>query len=113
MTLLPSESLDFARNHLTQYWDSDFFPKAYEFDGLWAQWDQVRTHLSTTPMDELEVVLPRVMAVPKPDGGYRIVHQLDPLNAIAFTAMAHQVAPAVEAARHCRLKESLALIDSP
>jgi hypothetical protein len=99
MTLLPAEAIDFARNHLTQFWDSDFFPKAYEFQSLWAQWDQVRTHLSTTPIDELEVVLPRIMAAPKPDGGYRIVHQLDPLNAIAYTAMAHHVVTSVEAAR--------------
>src|SRR5689334_10876050 len=99
MTSIPAEALDFARNHLTHFWDSDFFPKAYEFDALWAQWEQVRAYLSSTPIDELEVVLPRIMAAPKPDGGYRIVHQLDPLNAIAYTAMAYHVSAAVEAAR--------------
>ena len=99
MTLIPRTSLDFAKIHLTQFWDSDFFPKAYEFDSLWGQWDQVREYLSQTPIGELEVLLPRKMAAPKPDGGYRIVHQLDPLNAIAYTAMAHHVAVSVEAAR--------------
>jgi hypothetical protein len=99
MTLLSVESLDFAKQHLTSFWDSDFFPKAYEFDSLWAQWAQVKEHLATTPMDELDVVLPRIMAAPKPDGGYRLVHQLDPLNAIAYTAMAYHITPSIEAAR--------------
>lgn len=99
MARLTLQSLDFARAHLTAYWDSDFFPKAFEFPALWSQWGQIRELLSQTNIRDLEVRLPRLMAAPKPDGTYRVVHQLDPLNAITYTAMAFMVGDAVERAR--------------
>jgi reverse transcriptase-like protein len=99
MANLSPESVEFARQHLSAYWDSDFFPRAFEFAALWAQWPQVRDYLTTTPVADLEVVLPRIMVAPKAEGGYRVVHQLDPVNAVAYAAMAHQIAQAVENAR--------------
>jgi hypothetical protein len=39
------------------------------------------------------------MAAPKPDGTFRVVHQIDPLNAISFTAMACMVGDAIEESR--------------
>src|SRR5207249_7884136 len=99
MSQLSPESLEFARQHLSVYWDSDFFPKAFEFAALWGQWGQVRDYLARTPIRDLEVVLPRMMPAPKPDGGYRIVHQLDPLNVLAYPAMAYEIAQAVERGR--------------
>jgi hypothetical protein len=96
---LTAESLDFARAHLEAYWDSDFFPKSFEFHALWRQWNLVRDQLSQTDIADLEVVLPRIMAAPKPDCTYRVVHQLDPLNAVAYTAMSFMIAEAVERAR--------------
>src|SRR5262249_55675289 len=44
-------------------------------------------------------VRPRLMTAPKPGAGYRVVHQLDPLASLIYTAMAVKVAPALEAAR--------------
>src|ERR1700741_1180742 len=99
MARLTLESLDFARAHLSAYWDSDFFPKAFEFYALWSQWEEVRANLSTSEIDDFQVVLPRLMAVPKPDGTFRVVHQLDPLNAIAFTAMAEMISEPIERSR--------------
>src|SRR3712207_232787 len=99
MTLLSADSVDFARRHVDAYWDSDFFPKAFEFHALWPHWDEVRAYLTSTPIRELEVVPPRTMAAPKPGGSYRIVHQLDPLNTLAYTAMAFMVAEDVERLR--------------
>jgi hypothetical protein len=55
--------------------------------------------MASTNIQDLEVVLPRIMPAPKPDGGFRIVHQLDPLNVLAYTAMTFEVANAIEAAR--------------
>jgi hypothetical protein len=99
MTTLSAEAVDFARNHIIHYWDSDFFPKLFEFQCLWAYWDEVREYLTTTDIEDIEVTIPRLMAVPKANGGFRVVHQLDPLNAIVYTAMAYMVAESVELAR--------------
>jgi len=99
MARLTRESLNFARAHLSAYWDSDFFPKAFEFYALWSQWDQVRDYLSQIDIGDIQVTLPRLMAAPKPDGTFRVVHQLDPLNAVAYTAMSYMVSRVVENAR--------------
>jgi len=99
MTILTEQSLEFAREHIGKYYDSDFFPKAIEFDALWHQWDEVKKDLRSKNVGKLWVTSPRAMTIPKPKGGFRVVHQLEPLDAVAYTALACGVAKAVEAAR--------------
>ncbi len=99
MTRLTEESLDFAKAHIEGFYDSDFFPKLSEYEALWSQWSEVRTFLSATNVEKLSNNPPRSMAAPKARGGYRIVHQLEPLDAIVYTALAHLVADNVENAR--------------
>ena len=46
MTILTDQSLEFAREHIQKFYDSDFFPKPVEFEALWHQWEAVSyTHL--------------------------------------------------------------------
>ena len=94
--LLTDESLDFARRHLTSYYDTDFFPKPFEFSAIWHKWDE----LKSLPRKELLALVPPI-SIPwkKSKGGYRIVHQLDPLDAIVYTAATYSVAEQVEKAR--------------
>lgn len=99
MTLLKDEALEFARLHITKFYDSDFFPKPREFDALWHSWDSVKKELSTKNVEKLWVTPPRVFPAPKPSGDFRVVHQLEPLDAIVYTALAYEIADAVEAAR--------------
>ena len=99
MTRLTPDAVDFARNHVQAFWDSDFFPKAFEFYALWQNWGDVRDYLTSTDIADMEVVPPRTIPAPKPGGSYRVVHQLDPVNTLAYTAMAFMVGPAVESAR--------------
>jgi hypothetical protein len=99
VTILTEQSLEFAREHISKYYDSDFFPKAIEFDALWHQWDEVKKDLMAKNVGKLWVTSPRAMTIAKPKGGFRVVHQLEPLDAIAYTALACEVATAVEAAR--------------
>lgn len=99
MTILTDASLDFARAHIEAYYDSDFFPKRDEFVALWACWDDVKKHLGSMHVEKLHLEPPRTMPASKASGGYRIVHQLEPLNSMVYTALAHSVATTVEQSR--------------
>jgi hypothetical protein len=95
---LTDTDLEFARAHLSNYYASDFLPDPGELHALWARWDDVVAYHRSKPIAEMGS-LAREFAAPKANGGYRIVHQLDPLDAVTYTALAHQIAPFLERAR--------------
>jgi len=99
MGVLSQAAVEFARKHVTRYWDSDFFPKPFEFFALWANWPDVVAHLTSRDVNELSVKTPKVIVAPKPSGSFRVVHQLDPLDTLVYTALAVTIAPAVEKKR--------------
>lgn len=99
MTILTDQSLEFAREHIHKYYDSDFYPKPVEFDALWHQWEDVKKELLSKNVGKLWVTPPRAMTIAKPKAGFRVVHQLEPLDAVVYTALGCHVAMAVEAAR--------------
>ena len=99
MTILTEVSLEFAKEHIHKYYDSDFFPKPIEFEALWNQWEEVKKELLSKNVAKLWVTPPRTMTIAKPKGGFRVVHQLEPLDAIVYTALSCEVAEAIEAAR--------------
>ena len=99
MSILSTGALEFARQHIDKFYDSDFFPKATEYTAIWHKWDEVVKELTSKNVGKLWVTAPRVMAAPKPRAGYRVVHQLEPLDAIVYTALSAEVAADIEAAR--------------
>lgn len=99
MARLSRESLEFAKNHIIKFYDSDFFPKPFEYDALWANWDEVVTHLTCNEIDGYPIEQPRVFGAPKPNGTFRIVHQLDPINTLIYTSIAFLISEKIEAAR--------------
>lgn len=99
MAILTEQSLDFAREHITKYYDSDFFPKPPEFEALWHQWNDVKAELMSKNIGKLWITPPRAMTIPKPKAGFRVVHQLEPVDAVVYTALACEVAESVEDAR--------------
>jgi hypothetical protein len=99
MAIISETALDFARDHITKYYDSDFFPKPIEFEALWHQWPEVKAELKSKNVGKLWVTPPRALTIAKPKGGFRVVHQLEPLDAVVYTALACEVAASVEAAR--------------
>lgn len=96
---LTVEAVEFAKKHISKYCDSDFYPRSNTFEYLWKVWDEVKRYLINTEISEFETTIPKVFAAPKSKGGFRIVHQLDPLNAIIYTALAFLIAEKVEQAR--------------
>jgi hypothetical protein len=99
MAILSEAALEFAKEHIERYYDSDFFPKPAEFEALWHQWDEVKKELLSKNVSKLWVTPPRAMTIAKPKGGFRVVHQLEPLDAVVYTALAYEAAPSIEAAR--------------
>ncbi|MEZ0233086.1 MAG: RNA-directed DNA polymerase [Methylophilaceae bacterium] len=102
--LLSDEALDFARRHLTKYYDTDFFPKPFEFQAIWYKWDE----LKKLPRKDLMVKCsPITIPWKKARGGFRIVHQLHPLDAIVYTAMVYSVAKDIENKRREQNSEAV------
>lgn len=99
MSILTNESLEFARKHISKFYDSDFFPRAFEFEAIWHSWEDVKKDLTSKNVGKNFVTTPRTLTSVKPRGGYRVVQQLDPLDSIIYTALAYLVANSVEQAR--------------
>lgn len=97
--LLTEDALEFARRHIGAYYDTDFFPKPFEFMAVWHCWDEVKAYLLATPLKDVLSSQPRVLPWHKARGGYRVVHQLEPLDALIYTALVSLVAEKVEQAR--------------
>ncbi|OBR47204.1 RNA-directed DNA polymerase [Paraburkholderia tropica] len=98
-TILTEASLDFAREHITAFYDTDFYPKPFEYRALWFYWEDVKRHLLSTPLAQSFSGPPRAIAWPKARGGYRVVHQLEPLDSIVYVALVHAVAPEISESR--------------
>lgn len=97
--VLTDASLEFARNHIMVFYDTDFYPKPFEFYALWHSWAEVKSYLLATPLAIAHTTNPRVLPWAKARGGYRIVHQLEPLDSLIYTALVYLVAEQVEASR--------------
>lgn len=95
---LNDASLEFARSHIKRFYASDFFPDVPEFEAIWAAWPHVKELLKSWDIAAVGGS-PLIAAAPKSGGGYRVVHQLQPLDSLVYTALAHQAAMAVEQKR--------------
>ncbi len=99
LTILRTEDLDFTRRHLERFEDSDFFPRFPEYQAIWSDWDSFKTNVQSKNIAKLQLSSALSMPVAKGLSTYRIVHQLEPLTSIVYTALAHRAGPAVEQAR--------------
>lgn len=99
MGYLTENSLNFAKEHIRKYYDSDFYPKPFEFVALWHNWDEVKEYLLSREVNSVPISTPRTFAAPKPNENFRIVHQLEPLEALTYTALAYLVAENIETSR--------------
>lgn len=99
MTILSEQGLEFARAHLTNFADSDFFPPLFEYEAIWSNWERFKADVVRSNISKLWLPSPLALPAPKLTDTFRIVHQLDPLSAITYTALAHDVAETLEAKR--------------
>lgn len=98
------DSLSWALTHVLRYGESDIFPRAFEFEAYKAQWPEVLAYLSNVDLSTHETGCSLKLLVPKGKWGYRVAAQLDPFDHLLYTAMVHEVAPAIEGFRVAKEK---------
>jgi hypothetical protein len=99
MDKLSPGSLDWALKHVSRFGDTDLLPVPIEYDAIAHSWGWLRDELAALDLAEYHVGPAQRYLVPKPDGGFRVVTQLDPIDALVYTAMIYEIADAIEKAR--------------
>lgn len=97
--VVSEQSLDWALTHLSNFGDTDLLPTPFEFEAIKAHWTAVKRYLRGIELSDFTARASRRYLVPKPGGGFRIAVQLDPLDSVLYTALVHESANLIEAAR--------------
>lgn len=99
MDQIKAESLDWAKTHINKYGDTDIFPVPFEYSAINHVWTSIKAKLSLIDMAIYECRPFQRMLIPKPEGGYRVAIQLDPIDAILYTSMVYEAADLIEQQR--------------
>jgi hypothetical protein len=96
MVTLKENHLEWALKHLKKYSHSDFYPRIFEFAAISHNWQQLKNHILSLDLDTYRPKTPIISVAPKPDGNFRVVHQLDPIDSLIYTALVREVCEAIE-----------------
>jgi hypothetical protein len=96
MAKVKDNHLEWALKHLQKYSHSDFYPKTFEFPAISHNWQQVKDFILSLDLDDYSPKSPMINLAPKPNGNYRIVHQLDPIDSLIYTALIREVCEIIE-----------------
>lgn len=99
MRKLTPTSLDWALQHLQRLADTDKFPVPFELDVIGRRWDSLREQLLGFDLTQHKWQGQRKVLVPKDQFSFRNAAQLDPVDALLFAALMHEVGPLIEARR--------------
>ena len=90
-----SDSLDRVLTHISRFGDTDIFPVPFEFDALKEGWSWIKAELEKIDLADYGTRVMRRMLVPKPGAGFRVVTQLDPIDALIYAKISYEAAPDV------------------
>jgi len=93
---LKEPSLEWALKHLTRFYASDFFPRPFEFAAIANQWADIRDYLLDLDLHAYAPQTPVIALALKPNGTFRVVHQLDPIDSIIYAALMYEMAAKIE-----------------
>ena len=96
---LQDTSLEWALLHVINYYDSDFFPRLFEFEAIKRDWLNIKPYLLSLDLDSYAPKNPVILLALKSNGTYRVVHQLDPIDSLIFTALLYENATIIESYR--------------
>jgi len=96
---LRAESLNWAVTHLLRFGDTDVLPVPFEFQAIRAYQPDVVDQLSSIDLGAHRTRAYVRVLTPKYPLGFRVISQLDPLDAVILAAIAYEASGAVEAFR--------------
>ena len=96
MATVKENHLEWALKHLLKYYHSDFYPKIFEFDAISHNWQQVKDHILSLDLDTDSPKSPLVNVAFKSNENFRIVHQLDPIDSLIYTALIRELCEIIE-----------------
>ncbi|WP_306641048.1 RNA-directed DNA polymerase [Sanyastnella coralliicola] len=99
MRNLKDTSLEWALKHVRKFYDSDFYPRLFEFDAIQHNWIKVKEELLKIDLDNYAPQTPFICLAPKKNDTFRVVHQLDPVDTLIYTALLHEFAEKIETYR--------------
>lgn len=99
MDKIALSSLDWAGTHIERYGDTDILPVPFEFEAMRHHWTKMRSFLGDLNLDGYATRASRHFLSPKGSSGFRVAKQLDPVDALLYTAMVHESSPLIEAFR--------------
>src|SRR5215831_6222661 len=106
MFRLKESSLEWGLKHVARFSANDyFFPQPFEFKAVAAEWPEIRRHLLQLDLHNYAPQTPIVGLALKPNGTFRVVHQLDPLDSVIYAALTYEIASKVEQYRIPREKQ--------
>ncbi len=85
--------------HTQRFGDTDIFPVPFEYEAIKHSWSGLKNELSQIDIETYEGRPFRRMLVPKPQGGFRVAIQLDPVDTLLYTALIYEAANLIEAQR--------------
>ena len=91
--------LDWANAHIHRHGDTDIFPVPFEYEIVANDWETLRPELQNTHIGKANLRAHRTFEVPKTTFGFRVAHQLDPLDSILYAAMVYEMGDLIEATR--------------
>src|SRR5437588_8345364 len=96
MFQLKETSLEWSLKHVTRFYASDFFRQPFELAAIAKDWTAIKQKLLDLDIHAYAPQTPLVLLAPKPNGTFRAVHQLDPIDSIIYTALVYEVAAKIE-----------------
>lgn len=92
-------ALERALENHVRFGDTDVFPPAFELPMLQGQQAHVVDELASIDLSEWTPQASRALAVPKPDGTYRISQQLNAIDSVLYLAALLEHSATIERAR--------------
>lgn len=89
-------SLEWTLKHLTNYYDSDFYPKLFEYKAIKHYWSEVKSYIQELELSTYVPKNPFTSLAFKANGTFRVVHQLDPIDTIIYTALVYEISQIIE-----------------
>lgn len=93
---ISEDSINWAIKHLTEYGDTDLFPKPVEFEIISQEKVYVSNKLKEIEISDYNFHSSRRFVIPKDELSYRIATQLNPVDSILFSAILHEYGSLIE-----------------